>query len=244
VKPNGPVGIVTGATGGIGAASAIEFGRLGARLVLADRSVEGGQRLVDEVRRAGGDAVLEELDVRDVAAQQRLARRATDEWGRIDFLLANAGIAEQSRIATGDPMLWRDVLDTNVLGVIYSCHVVLPKMIEQGSGHVLIMSSVAGREAYVGEAVYIASKWALVGFAHSLRLELRTAGVRVTVIEPGLVSTPLTRNNPKSVPLLNAIDPLAADDVAHAVVYAYQQPPHVAVTELVIRPQLQALPEL
>jgi NADP-dependent 3-hydroxy acid dehydrogenase YdfG len=68
--------------------------------------------------------------------------------------------------------------------------------------------------------------------------------VRVTVIEPGLVSTPLTRNNPKSVPLLNAIDPLAADDVAHAVVYAYQQPPHVAVTELVIRPQLQGLPEL
>src|SRR5262249_30279457 len=106
------------------------------------------------------------------------------------------------------------------------------------------MSSVSGRESYIGEPVYIATKWGQVGFAHALRLELLEPGIRVTVIEPGLVDTPLTRNNPKVRPLLEEIEPLTAEDVARAVVVANQQPPRVTVSEIVVRPQRQLLPEL
>jgi NADP-dependent 3-hydroxy acid dehydrogenase YdfG len=242
---NGPVGIITGGLKGIGAATAVELGaRRGARMVLAARSLAGGEELVERVREAGGDALLESVDVRDAAAQERLAARALDAWGRIDFLVANAGIADQSRVVSGDPDRWRDVVETNLLGVIYSCRAVLPAMHAQGSGHIVIMSSVSGRESYVGEPVYIATKWGQVGFAHALRLELLEPGIRVTVVEPGLVDTPLTRDNPRVAPLLEEIVPLTAEDVARAVVYALEQPAHVAVGEIVVRPQRQLLPRL
>lgn len=241
---DGPVGIVTGGLKGIGAASAVELARLGARLVLAARSLDGGEELCRRVAAGGGEAVLEAVDVRDPRAQERLAARALTEWGRIDFLLANAGIADQSRVATGDPEHWRAVVETNLLGVLYSCRAVLPAMHAQRAGHVLIMSSVSGRESYVGEPVYVATKWAQVGFAHALRLEVLEAGIRVTLIEPGLVDTPLTRENPKVAPLLDEIEPLTAEDVARAVVFALQQPPRVAVSEIVVRPQQQLLPQL
>ena len=236
-----PVGIVTGGVGGIGAACAVELGRLGARLVLADRALDGGEELVRRVEEAGGEALLEELDVRDAAAQERVAQVALDRFGRIDFLLALAGIADQSTVAGGDPEHWRAVVETNVLGLLYACRAVAPAMQRQGSGHILIMASVSGRDPYVGEPVYIASKWAQVGFAHSIRLELQPAGIRVTLVEPGLVDTPLTRGNPNLRPLLDAIEPLTAEDVAQAVVYAFSQPPHVAVSEVVVRPQRQQL---
>jgi hypothetical protein len=239
-----PVGIITGGLSGIGAASAVEFAHIGARLVLADRSLERGPDVLARVREAGGDAVLEEVDVRDAVAQERQAQRALDEWGRIDFLLANAGIADQSRVATGDPDRWRDVIETNLLGVIYSCRAVLPSMQAQGSGHILITASVSGRESYVGEPVYVASKWGQVGFGHALRLELMETGVRVTLIEPGIVDTPLTRDNPKVRPLLEATEPLSPEDVARAVVYAFRQPEHVNVSEIVVRPRRQQLPQL
>lgn len=237
-----PVGIVTGGLRGIGAATAVELGRLGARLILADRSLAGGNELVKRVRAAGGDAVVEAVDVRDAAAQERIVRRALEMWGRIDLLLACAGIADQSRTADGDPERWREVVETNVLGVLYSCRAVLPAMLEQGSGHIVIMASVSGRESYAGEPAYVATKWGQVGFAHALRLELIESGIRVTVVEPGLVDTSLTRDNPRVRTLLEEIEPLAPEDVARAVVYAFRQPAHVAVSEVVVRPQRQVLP--
>jgi NADP-dependent 3-hydroxy acid dehydrogenase YdfG len=158
--------------------------------------------------------------------------------------LANAGIAEQTRIATGDPELWRAVVETNLLGTIYTAHSVLPTMIEQGTGHVMIMSSTSGRESYVGEPVYVASKWGLVGFAHSLRLELAQSGIRVTVVEPGIVDSPLTRDNPNVRPMLDACVPLSPEDVARAVIFAYSQPEHVAVSEIVVRPRVEPPPHL
>lgn len=193
---------------------------------------------------AGGEAVFEEIDVRDATAQRLVAERAVEAWGRIDLLVACAGISDQSRIADGDPERWREVVDTNVLGLLYSCHAVLPAMLQRGSGHIVIIASVSGRESYVGEPVYVATKWGQVGFAHALRLELIESGIRVTVIEPGLVDTPLTRHNAKVRPLLDEIEPLAPEDVARAVVYAFRQPAHVAVSELVVRPRQQLLPRL
>ena len=240
----GPVGIITGGLKGIGAATAMEFARTGGRMILTDLSLAGADDLVVRVREAGGEATCIAADVRDPRSHEPAVREAVQRWGRIDFLVANAGIADQSQVATGDPDRWRAVVETNLLGVIYVTHVVLPTMIEQGSGHVMITCSVSGREAYVGEPVYIASKWGQVGFAHSLRLELIESGVRVTLIEPGLVNTPLTYNNPRTRPLLEEIEPLTAEDVARAVVFAYQQPARVSISEIVVRPQQQLLPRL
>jgi NADP-dependent 3-hydroxy acid dehydrogenase YdfG len=240
----GPVGIITGGLKGIGAATAMEFARAGARMILTDLSLAGADDLVLRVQDAGGDATCLAADVRDPRSHEPAVREAVHRWGRIDFLVANAGIADQSRVATGDPDRWRAVVETNLLGVIYVTHVVLPSMLDQGSGHIIITCSVSGREAYVGEPVYIASKWGQVGFAHSLRLELIESGIRVTLVEPGLVNTPLTYNNPKIRPLLEQIEPLAAEDVARAVVFAYQQPARVSISEIVVRPQQQLLPQL
>jgi clavulanate-9-aldehyde reducatase len=246
VTSQAPVGVITGGLKGIGAATAIELGRLGARMLLVARSLAGGEDLCERVRQAGGKALLESVDVRDPHALERVAARTVEEFGRIDFLLANAGIADQSRVSTGDPERWRAVVETNLLGVFYSSRAVLPQMLAQDSGHIFIMSSVSGRESYVGEPVYIATKWGQVGFTHALRLELLDAGsnVRVTIVEPGLVDTPLTRDNPAVRPLLDQAEPLTAEDVARAVVYAFEQPERVLVSEITMRPLHQALPRL
>ncbi len=233
----GPVGIITGGLKGIGAATAVEFGRLGARVMLTARSLSGADELIERVRVAGGEAVCLSADVRDARAHEEVVRQTLERWGRIDFLLANAGIAEQTRVATGDTELWRAVVETNLLGIIYAAHSVLPTMLEQGSGHVIIMSSLSGRESYVGEPVYIASKWGQVGFAHALRLELQSTDIRVTIVEPGLVDTPLTRDNPVIQPLFELCEPLKAEDVARVVVFAFQQPKYVSLSEVALRPQ-------
>jgi NADP-dependent 3-hydroxy acid dehydrogenase YdfG len=238
----GPVGIITGGLKGIGAASAVEFARIGARMVLTDLSMDGTDKLLARVRQAGGEAACMPADVRDPRSHDAAVNEAVGRWGRIDFLVANAGIADQSQVATGDPERWRAVIETNLLGAIYCTQAVLPTMLQQGSGHVIVMASVSGREPYVGEPVYIASKWGLVGFAHSLRLEVLQAGVRVTIVEPGLVRTSLTADNPKVSPLLDEIEPLAPEDVARVVVFAYQQPQRVAISEIVVRPQQQPPP--
>ena len=165
-----------------------------------------------------------------------MAALALTHFRRIDFLFANAGVADQSTVSGGDPARWRRVIETNLLGPALCARAVLPRMIEQGSGHILLTASVSGRETYVGEPIYIASKWGLVGFGHTLRKEVAAKGIKVTIIEPGLVDTPLTHDNPIIQPLLEAGTPLGPEDVARAIVFAYTQPPHVTVSELTLRP--------
>jgi NADP-dependent 3-hydroxy acid dehydrogenase YdfG len=237
-----PVGIVTGGLSGIGAATAYAFAGEGARLVLGAIDVAAADEVVAEVARRGGEAVSARVDVRLVEDCESLARLALERFGRIDFLVANAGIADQSSVATGDPARWRAVIETNLLGAILSVRAVLPAMIERGSGHVFLTASVSGRDTYVGEPVYIASKWGLVGFGHALRREVSDAGIRVTLVEPGIVDTPLTRGNPVVRPLLEACVPLTPEDVAAAILYAWRQPEHVVVSELTVRPLRQAEP--
>jgi NADP-dependent 3-hydroxy acid dehydrogenase YdfG len=179
------------------------------------------------------------MDVRDPEAVRRLVDDTIERAGRLDFLLANAGVADQELASTGDPEVWKRLIETNLLGAMYCVRFALPHMQRQRSGHILLMASLSGRDAYVGEPAYIASKWGLVGFGHSVRKEVGQYGVRVTMIEPGAVDTPLTRNAPKVRPLIEAIDPLRAEDVARAVVWAYQQPERVVITELGLRPLTQ-----
>jgi NADP-dependent 3-hydroxy acid dehydrogenase YdfG len=235
--------LVTGGLSGIGKAVALAFAELRGRLALVDRTTAGAEEVVAAVAAAGGEAIALEADVREHEALAAAASSAIERFGKIDVLVANAGIADQSGAHAGDPERWRALVETNLLGTIYAVRAVLPHMLERRNGHVFVTSSVSGREAYPGEAVYIASKWGQVGYAHALRQEVADAGVRVTVVEPGIVDTPLTRDNPVVRPLLEATEPLRPEDVARAVVYAYLQPPHVLVSELTVRPLRQKLPD-
>jgi NADP-dependent 3-hydroxy acid dehydrogenase YdfG len=238
---NGPVGIITGAMSGIGAATTVEFARLGASLVLADVATRSGEQLTAKVAELGGTATVAEADVTDYQAVERLVERTAANLGRLDFLVANAGIAEQSRIASGDPARWAAVVQTNLLGTMHCARAALPVMRRQGQGHILIVASTSGREPYVGEPSYLASKYGIVGFAHALRMECAEYGVRTTVVEPGTVDTPLTRGPAAVRALLEQMHPLAPEDVARALVFAFQQPPHVVISELVIRPLDEAV---
>lgn len=205
-------------------------------MILASISTARIGTLVRSIEKAGGKAIPVACDVRDPAEVEALSELAVTNFGRIDFLVASAGVSLQERVVSGDVVRWRDVVETNLLGLAYSVRFVLPQMHEQGSGHIFLIASQSGRHAYQGEAIYIASKWGVVGFGHALRMEVQSAGIKVTIIEPGLVDTPLTRDNPNVRPLLDAFTPLRADDVAAAIAYAYLQPPHVNVNELALRP--------
>lgn len=228
---DGRVGIVTGGGQGIGAAIARELAALGARIVVADLSAERAERVATDL----GDALVAVIDVRHFEDLERVRDLCLERFGRIDFVVANAGISDTSSLADGDPARWKDVIETNVLGIAYTVRAVLPTMREQGDGHVVLMASVSGREVYVGEPIYVASKWAVVGLGRALRKETVGSGVRVTLIEPGLVDTPLARSNPFAQTWLETIAPLRDEDVAHAVAYALTQPKHLAVNELVLR---------
>jgi NADP-dependent 3-hydroxy acid dehydrogenase YdfG len=230
------VGVITGAGSGIGAACAVEFARLGGQLTLASLPTPGLAATVAAVEQAGGSALPVEMDVRDPETVRRLIDESVERHGRLDFLLANAGMADQELASTGDPLVWKRLIDTNLLGAMYCVRYALPHMQRQRAGHILLMASLSGRDAYVGEPAYIASKFGLIGFGHSVRKEVGRYGIRVTMIEPGAVDTPLTRGAPKVRPLIESIDPLRAEDIARAVVWAYQQPERVVITELGLRP--------
>ena len=208
-------------------------------MVLAGITTEGMDPLVASIAENGGSAIPTACDVRDPDQVRAMTDLAIERLGRIDFLVASAGIALQDRAVSGDVDRWRDVIETNLLGLAYSVRCVLPQMHAQGSGHIFLVASQSGRHAYKGESIYIASKWGVVGFGHAVRMEVQSAGIKVTLIEPGLVDTPLTRLNPKVAPLLEAFTPLQAEDVADAIVYAFKQPRHVTVDELALRPLQQ-----
>ena len=215
------------------------FAREGASLVLGDFDLTSVDGVLAEIASVGGQGTALAVDVRDAGALEQLAAIARERFGGIDVLVANAGIADQSSSATGDPERWRAVIETNLLGTLYAVRAILPSLIERGGGHVFVLASLSGRETYVGEPAYIASKWGQVGYAHALREELLEYRIRVSLVEPGLVDTPLARRNPKVQELLCAIEPLDPDDVARAIVYAWRQPENVVVSEVALRPLLQ-----
>lgn len=231
--------MITGALSGIGRASALRFASQGARLVLCDLSLERAPEVVTEAESLGGEAYPLQVDVREPRDQLIAAEAAINRWGRVDVLVANAGIGDQSSVHNGDMRRWQAVVQTNLLGTMFSVRAVLPFMLEQGSGHIFIVASISGRETYVGEPIYIASKWGVVGFAHSLREEVKDRGIRVTIIEPGLVDTPLARSSAAVRRTLASLKPLTAENVADAMIFALSQPREVLISELTVRPLRQ-----
>ena len=236
------VAIVTGGGTGIGAATGAILAEAGMRVVLVGRRAEMLDQQVARIREAGGEAMAMTADVREFGQVADVVARTIAHHGRLDVFVANAAVADPcSPIDQADPAIWADIITTNVLGVLYSTRAALPAMLTQGWGHIVIMSSVSGRVTYVGEPAYIASKHATVAFADCLRQEVASKGIRVAVIEPGAVETPLAYAYPGSMDMLPDVTPLDPDDVARAVRYIVEQPEHCNVLEVVLRPTRQVL---
>jgi NADP-dependent 3-hydroxy acid dehydrogenase YdfG len=224
-----PVILITGASSGIGEAAARELARAGWRVALAARSIERLEALAAEL----GDVALPiACDVTEWDDQQRAVAATLGAFGRLDAAWANAGFGGDRSFLASTPEHWRDMILTNVYGAALTIRATLPAVTEQ-RGHVLLTGSVAGRRPIVG-SLYSATKHAVHAMAESLRQEVNGTGVRVTVIAPGMVDTPFFAKVPTDAPLL-------VSDVAHAVVYALSQPPHVDVNEILVRPTAQDL---
>ena len=237
----GQAGLITGAGSGIGAAIAELLAREGCRLTLVDRHPEGVAAVTESIRANGGEASEFTGDVRDYADMEAAVAATIARFSQLDLLVACAGIAEAGTIAGADPQLYRDVVLTNVVGVMNGVRAALPPMLARGSGHVVVIASVSGRVTYTGESAYVASKHATVAFADCLRQEVAAAGIRVSLIEPGIVETPLIHVYPDALDLGPGVVPLEPMDVARAVRYVLEQPANVNVAEVVLRPTAQVL---
>src|SRR3984957_15729158 len=242
---SGQVVAVTGASSGIGEATAIACAQAGAAVALAARRSERIETLAQRISDEGGTAISLTTDVGDEAQARAFVERTHSELGRLDVLVNNAGVMLLGPIENASTEEWRRMIHANVFGVLYCTHAALPLMHDQGSGHILNVSSVAGRVARAGSGVYNLTKFGVGAFSESLRQEAVALGVRVTLVEPGAVATELPSHNRPEVleqmaKRFQGVTPLAADDIANAVLYAIGQPPNVSVNEVLIRPSGQA----
>ncbi len=219
-----PVFLITGASSGIGAATARAAADAGYRLALAARSVDKLEALAAEL---GGDerALAIKCDVTEWADQESMVGEVLERFGRLDVAFANAGFGAKRGFLAESPEFWREMVLTNVYGAALTIRATL-EALKDAQGHLLLTGSVAGRRALPG-SLYSATKWAVTAMGEGARQELNGSGVRVTLIEPGAVDTPFFSNQPKTA--------LVAEDVARAVMYAVSQPPSVDVNEILIR---------
>jgi NADP-dependent 3-hydroxy acid dehydrogenase YdfG len=223
-----PVFLITGASSGIGAATARRAADAGYRLVLAARSVDRLSSLADEL--GGSDRALAvECDVTEWDQQQAMVARALEQFGRLDVAFVNAGFGAARGFLNESVEHWRAMVLTNVYGAALTIRATLPA-VREARGHFVLTGSVAGRRALPG-SLYSATKWAVTAMGESLRQEMNDTGVRVTLIEPGMVDTPFFDNPGEGR--------LQADDIARTVMFALSQPEHVDVNEILVRPVAQ-----
>jgi NADP-dependent 3-hydroxy acid dehydrogenase YdfG len=221
--------LITGASSGIGAATARRARAEGWRVVLAARSIDRMQRLADELGGAE-NALAVRCDVTEWEQQQGMVLAALASFGRIDAVFANAGFGGPRGFLNDTPEHWREMVLTNVYGAALTLRATIPALTES-RGHLLLTSSVAGRRALPG-SLYSCTKHAVTAMGEAARQDLNGTGIRVTLIEPGITDTPFFDNRPTDAPLQD-------DDIARAVIYAISQPPHVDVNEILIRPTAQ-----
>ena len=240
-----PVALVTGASSGIGEATAWALAQRGMRLAIVARRADRLEALVERIAQAGGEAIALQADVTDEHQTQAMVRRTHEQWGRLDILVNSAGLMLLGSIAGADTEDWRRMISTNLLGLLYATHAVLPIMKAQRSGHIVNISSLAGRVARSGSGVYNATKWGVGAFSEALRQECVQDHIRVTVIEPGVVATDLASHitqpaaRETALRRIQEMVPLQSEDVANAIVYAVTQPAHVNVNEILMRPTEQ-----
>jgi NADP-dependent 3-hydroxy acid dehydrogenase YdfG len=235
--------IITGASSGIGMATAKKLASEGAKLVLAARREERLQQLVEEIKSAGGTAVYKITDVTSRKEVEELAKFALETFGQIDVLFNNAGIMPLSYMKNVKVDEWDQMIDVNIKGVLNGVSAVLPYMIEKDNGHIITTSSVAGHGIFPSGTVYCATKFAARVIMEGLNKELTKTNIRTTTISPGVVDTELPDliSDPEVRPIFENPDlpSLKGEDIANAVYYALSQPSGVAVNEIIVRPTNQ-----
>ncbi|MDR9438898.1 MAG: SDR family oxidoreductase [Halomonas sp.] len=241
---NGKVVIITGASSGLGEATAHRLAKGGAKLVLGARREERLVALRDAIVEQGGEAIYRVTDVTDRNQVEDLATAAREAYGRIDVLVNNAGLMPLSPLDQLKVDEWEQMVDVNIKGVLYGIAAVLPTMREQHAGHIINLSSVAGHVVFPSAAVYCATKYAVKALSEGIRQE-GGEEIRSTNISPGAVATELTTtiSDPDTAKGVNELYEMAidADAIARAIAYAIEQPADVDVNELIIRPTKQPL---
>jgi clavulanate-9-aldehyde reducatase len=235
---------ITGASSGIGEATALACAQAGAAVALAARRADRIDALAQRIEAEGGRAIAVPTDVGDEDQARQFVQRAHGELGRLDVLVNNAGVMLLGPIENAPTDEWRQMIHANVFGVLFCTHAALPIMREQGSGHVVNVSSVAGRIARQGSGVYNLTKFGVGAFSESLRQEGVEKGIRVTLIEPGAVATELPGHNRPEVleqmaKRFAGVTPLDSQDIAKAILYAIASPANVAINEILVRPRGQ-----
>ena len=226
------VAIVTGAGRGIGAAIAIQLAAIGARVVLCGRTRQTLERTEEMIRNNGGCSAISECDVTALRSVESLAERIAHDFGRLDTLVNNAGIGGPGGpLHQLAPKAWDDIFNTNLRGVFYMVRSLAPLMIRARSGHIINISSLAGKNALPNGTAYSASKWGLNGLSYSLAEELRAHNIRVSVICPGSVHTDFSPHTGKSAERM-----LQPGDIAHAVAMIVTQAPQSFASEILLRP--------
>jgi 3-hydroxy acid dehydrogenase/malonic semialdehyde reductase len=243
--------LITGASAGIGAATARAFAAAGARLLLAARRTERLEEMAAALHAAHGtECRLLEMDVRDVGVVTRLLSDLPSPWDEIDVVVNNAGIGRGlSKLHEGSAADWDEMIDTNVKGLLYVTRAVVPGMVARGRGHVVNLGSVAGHEVYPGGAVYCATKHAVDAITRGLRMDLLGSGVRVTTVDPGMVETEFSvmrfgGDEARAKQVYADMTPLTGDDVADVIVWAATRPAHVDIGEVILMPTDQASPTM
>src|SRR3954451_8652449 len=243
---DGKVAAVTGASSGIGAATALALAREGAQVGVAARRADRLHELGQQIEGGGGRAKAFAVDVSDEGQARQFITGVHEELGRLDILVNNAGLMLLGPVHGADVEDWRRMVGVNVLGLLYCVHAALPVMEEHGGGDIVNISSTAGRRATAFSAVYNATKFGVHAFSEALRQEALNIGVRVTIVAPGFVETELLTHNPDYIRqsaegMKDEIGKvLAPQDIADAIVFAVSQPPHVCLNEVLVRPTGQA----
>ncbi len=237
---SGKVVIITGASSGIGAATARALAHRGCKLALAARSADKLCALAEELGPAALDVPTDVTLASDV---REMVAKTLEQFGRIDVLFANAGIYIPGQVAEGDPDAWAELMDVNIDGVLRSVHAVLPHMMAQQAGDILVTSSISGFIDIHWEPIYSASKHAIQGFVHTLRRQVAPSGIRVGAIAPGMVANELwgITDEEEIDKQVAEYASLRSEDVAEAVVFMLSRPPHVTIRDLVMLPQSQDL---
>lgn len=236
--------IITGASSGLGEATAKRLAKQGAKLMLAARREDRLQKLVSEIEQNGGIAKYQVTDVSDRSQVEALAKATHQAYGRIDVLVNNAGLMPLSPLDATKVEEWEKMIDVNIKGVLYGVAAVLPIMRAQQSGHIINLSSVAGHKVFAGATVYCATKFAVKAISEGIRLESH-GHIRATNISPGAVATelPNTITHEQTAKGMDQVYSVAidADAIARAITYAIEQPGDVDVNEMIIRPTKQEL---
>jgi NADP-dependent 3-hydroxy acid dehydrogenase YdfG len=237
--------VITGGSSGIGYSTAKALAKKGAKIVAGARRKDRLETLQKEITDDGGEIIICETDVTKKSDCDNLVKQAIDKYGTVDVLINNAGLMPLSFVKSLKIDEWDRMIDVNIKGVLYCTAAVIPTMVEKKSGHIVNISSVAGRVVFPAGSVYCATKHAVTAFSEGLRQELSVRkNIRITSIEPGVVQTELTNTITEKaleafVEKHKEMEGLKAEDISNAIIFAIDAPNHVNVNEILVRPTAQ-----